>query len=349
MGSRRPKSNYGTLGPIPVSERYFNERRYTNKGDRNSLKINDVNFRGVSLDHFEPQEPFILGKGGHSMVQCYKHIKSDTIMALKRRRFGQLNELDKKTKVTRDIEHLRKLRGHSNIITLYGYFEMCGEAFICMEKMATCFAKILQNCVKKDILIPTKVLATLCYSISSALVFLKEKKVIHRDVKPANMLLGTEGQIKLSDFDGSGYLYNSYCFSDPTITHCYAAPERIDCDDKKNEAKFDCTADVWSLGVSTLELATKKHPFASKDMKAQFDLMKMVLSQEPPKLPSTFPGYDQNLADFIAQCLKKNPEERMYPKVKNGRFYIMKHKFISMKEILSEKRVADWYNNQIKN
>ena len=109
---------------------------------------------------------------------------SDTIMALKRRRFGQLNELDKKTKVTRDIEHLRKLRGHSNIITLYGYFEMCGEAFICMEKMETCFAKILQICVKKDILIPTKVLATLCYSISSALVFLKEKKIIHRDVKP---------------------------------------------------------------------------------------------------------------------------------------------------------------------
>lgn len=114
---------------------------------------------------------------------------SDTIMALKRRRFGQLNELDKKTKVTRDIEHLRKLRGHSNIITLYGYFEMCGEAFICMEKMETCFAKILQICVKKDILIPTKVLATLCYSISSALVFLKEKKIIHRDVKPGQLEL----------------------------------------------------------------------------------------------------------------------------------------------------------------
>lgn len=76
MGSRRPKSNHGTFGPIPVSERYYNERRYTSKGDRNSLKIGDVNFRGVSLDHFEPQEPHLLGKGGHSLVQCYKHITS---------------------------------------------------------------------------------------------------------------------------------------------------------------------------------------------------------------------------------------------------------------------------------
>ena len=108
-------------------------------------------------------------------------------MALKKKRIGQLNELDKKTKVTRDIEHLRKLRGHSNIITLYGYFEMCGEAYICMEKMETCFAKILQCCVKKDTQIPTVVLATLCYSISSALVFLKEKRIIHRDVKPGQL------------------------------------------------------------------------------------------------------------------------------------------------------------------
>ena len=76
---------------------------------------------------------------------------------------------------------------------------------------------------------------------------------------------------------------------------------------------------------------------------------KLILTLNPNLVHFlTIHSYDQNLADFISQCLKKNPEERMYPKVKNGRFYIMKHKFISMKEILSEKRIADWYNNQIK-
>ena len=108
-------------------------------------------------------------------------------MALKKTRVGHFNELDKKTKVTRDVEHLRELRGHSNIISLYGYFEVCGEAYICMEKMETCFAKILQTCVKKDTFIPTPVLATVCYSIANALVFMKQKKIIHRDVKPGKL------------------------------------------------------------------------------------------------------------------------------------------------------------------
>ena len=78
MGSRRPKSNHGTFGPIPVSELYYNERRYTAKGDRNTLKINDTSYRGVSLDHFVPHEPHVLGHGGNSSVQCYRHIKSGT-------------------------------------------------------------------------------------------------------------------------------------------------------------------------------------------------------------------------------------------------------------------------------
>ena len=105
-------------------------------------------------------------------------------MALKKTRIGQPDELASKTKVTRDIEHLRKLRGHHNIITLYGYFEMCGEAVICMERMETCFHKILQLCIRQDLIIPTKVISTLCYSLSNALCYLKENKTIHRDIKP---------------------------------------------------------------------------------------------------------------------------------------------------------------------
>lgn len=109
-------------------------------------------------------------------------------MALKRTRIAQPDELTRKTKVTRDIEHLRKLRGHKNIIAFYGCFEVCGEAYICMEKMEACFAKLLKVCINKKMVMPTNIIAAVCHAVSTALCFMKENKIIHRDIKPGTLL-----------------------------------------------------------------------------------------------------------------------------------------------------------------
>ena len=61
---------------------------------------------------------------------------------------------------------------------------MIGDAYLCMEKMETCFAKIISLCTKFDVLVPTKVVATVCHSVASVICFLKEHKTIHRDIKP---------------------------------------------------------------------------------------------------------------------------------------------------------------------
>lgn len=84
----------------------------------------------------------------------------------------------------RDFELLRKLNGHHNIIRLYGYFEIPGEAVVCMEKMDICFHNLIQKMLLKNRYFPTKVVATLCSSVANALVFLKENEMIHRDIKP---------------------------------------------------------------------------------------------------------------------------------------------------------------------
>ena len=57
-----------------IYERYYNERRYTERREVNVLRINELTFRNVTLDHFEAQEPFLLGKGGNSLVHSYKHV-----------------------------------------------------------------------------------------------------------------------------------------------------------------------------------------------------------------------------------------------------------------------------------
>lgn len=129
--------------------------------------------------------------------------------------------------------------------------------------------------------------------IVSALDYLKQKhNVIHRgkfsnlnphlflDVKPSNMLLGYRGEVKLCDFGISGKLQDSITRSASLGCIRYMAPERL----KKQE--YDVRADVWSLGVSILELATGSFPY--QDAKTEFALMTKIMEEEAPKLPADF-------------------------------------------------------------
>eukprot|EP00116_Pleurobrachia_bachei_P011137 sb/3471399/ len=158
------------------------EKASTKKQNSNILRVNGVEYVGVKIEHFERQQPFNIGRGGFSNVKCYKHTRSDTIMAVKELRHPATQDDTHKNPITRDILNLTTVQGNRHIVTLYGSFNTTGDTYICMDKMATCFAKILDNIGKKEI--PTKVIAMMCYSVSDALCYLKQKNIIHRDIKP---------------------------------------------------------------------------------------------------------------------------------------------------------------------
>lgn len=71
LGLRTKSNGFGQ-----IYEKIYNERRYSDKKEVNALKVNERVYRNVSLDHFEAQDPLILGNGGNSVVQCYKHSPS---------------------------------------------------------------------------------------------------------------------------------------------------------------------------------------------------------------------------------------------------------------------------------
>lgn len=136
---------------------------------------------------------------------------------------------------------------------------------------------------------------------------------MHRDIKPSNILVNSRGGIKLCDFGVSGELINS--IADTFVgTSTYMAPERI------QGEKYTVKSDVWSFGLSIMELAIGKFPFSSnaelEDADCApagiLDLLQQIVHEPAPRLPKS-DAFPPILEEMIQRCLSKKPEERPTP------------------------------------
>ena len=148
-----------------------------------------------------------------------------------------------------------------------------------------------------------------------ALSYLKEKlKIMHRDVKPSNILLDKSGAIKLCDFGISGQLVDSIAKTRDAGCRPYMAPERID---PQRARGYDVRSDVWSLGITLIELATGKFPYPKWN--SVFDQLQQVVDSDPPRLEAQVEGRDSaftlDFVNFVNICLIKDEQQR--PKYKS--------------------------------
>ena len=256
------------------------------------------------------EELDILGTGSGGNVLKMRHKPSGKICAVKQMR-RTLNDEENK-RIYMDLQVVLQCEC-DNIVRCYGYFIQDSEVWICTELMTTCFDKLLRSRKKP---LPEKFLGAIAASAIRALYYLKEKhNIIHRDVKPSNILINDQGQIKLCDFGISGRLDNSLARTRSAGCILYMAPERIDlCADS-----YDIRADVWSLGITLFELATGRHPYA--ECHSDFDILAKVVKDDPPVLPSD-QSYSEELRSFISACLTK--DSKLRPKYRQ----LMEHEFI---------------------
>ncbi|KAM6216736.1 dual specificity mitogen-activated protein kinase kinase 7 [Rhynchocyon petersi] len=251
-------------------------------GQRYQAEINDLENLGE------------MGSGTCGQVWKMRFRKTGHIIAVKQMRRSGNKEENKR--ILMDLDVVLKSHDCPYIVQCFGTFITNTDVFIAMELMGTCAEKLKKRMQGP---IPERILGKMTVAIVKALFYLKEKHgVIHRDVKPSNILLDERGQIKLCDFGISGRLVDSKAKTRSAGCAAYMAPERIDPPDP-TKPDYDIRADVWSLGISLVELATGQFPY--KNCKTDFEVLTKVLQEEPPLLPGHM-DFSGDFQSFVKDC-----------------------------------------------
>ena len=151
--------------------------------------------------------------------------------------------------------------------------------------------------------LPIKDVLNLTAQICSGLQAAHEAGIIHRDVKPANVVISKRGQAKLIDFGLAklaGQVHLTQAGS-AMGTAAYMSPEQV------NGKTIDLRSDIWSLGVMLYEMITGQLPFPGENMQA---VLKAIVKREPEPLHHLRPDAPPALQDIINRCLAKNPARR---------------------------------------
>ncbi|KJY01631.1 putative map kinase kinase protein [Zymoseptoria brevis] len=197
------------------------------------------------------------------------------------------------------------------IVDFYGAFFQEGAVYICMEFMdGGSVDKLYGDGV------PEGVLQKITYCTTLGLKSLKEEhNIIHRDVKPTNILINTKGQVKICDFGVSGNLVASIA---KTNIGCqsYMAPERISSGGQvtggSGVGSYSVQSDIWSLGLTIIECALGRYPYPPETYDNIFSQLSAIVDGDPPDLPSD--TFSEAARDFVAGCLNKIPKLRpTYP------------------------------------
>ncbi|CAB3369839.1 Hypothetical predicted protein [Cloeon dipterum] len=247
-----------------------------------------------------------IGRGAFGTVNKMVHQKSNTVMAVKRIR-STVDEKDQK-QLLMDLDVVMKTRC-PYIVQFYGALFKEGDCWICMELMDASLDKFYKFIFERlNQHIPEEILGKITVATVNALNYLKEElKIIHRDVKPSNILLDRRGNIKLCDFGISGQLVDSIARTRDAGCRPYMAPERID---PQRARGYDVRSDVWSLGITLMEVATGRFPYPKWN--TVFEQLQQVVQGDPPKLSANENGnsFSDEFVSFVNTCLIKDETQR---------------------------------------
>ena len=252
-----------------------------------------------------------IGQGGFATVYRCENKKFNIEIAMKK-----VEYFDKKEKkvdaLHKEMEILSKLK-HKRIVRYYGIIQDKDSVSILME-----YAKggTIRKLISDKGALCEKKVGKYCQQILDGLAYLHETKIVHRDLKCANILLDNRDNCKLTDFGISKHSHNvrsmSGCHTD-TGTVYWMSPECIE------GKKYGWKSDIWSFGVTVLEMLNKEPPY--RELNPHAAMLKIVEEEMAPFFPL---GTSDHCILFTKMCFQKDPKTR--PSAKD----LLEHEFISV-------------------
>ncbi|XP_067334695.1 TRAF2 and NCK interacting kinase a isoform X12 [Channa argus] len=260
----------------------------------------------------------LVGNGTYGQVYKGRHVKTGQLAAIKVMDVTG----DEEEEIKAEINMLKKYSHHRNIATYYGAFVkknppgIDDQLWLVME---FCGAGSVTDLIKntKGNSLKEEWTAYICREILRGLTHLHQHKVIHRDIKGQNVLLTENAEVKLVDFGVSAQLDRTVGRRNTFIgTPYWMAPEVIACDENP-DATYDFKSDLWSLGITAIEMAEGAPPLCDMHpMRALF----LIPRNPAPRLKSK--KWSKKFQSFIESCLVKSHSQR--PSTEQ----LIKHPFI---------------------
>ncbi|NXB18624.1 STK36 kinase, partial [Rhagologus leucostigma] len=235
----------------------------------------------------------MIGEGSFGRVYKGRRKHSAQVVALKF--IPKVGRSEKELKnLQREIEIVRDLH-HPNIIQMLDSFETAKEVVVVTDYAEGELFQILED----DGSLPEDQVQTIAAQLISALYYLHSHRILHRDMKPQNILLGKDGVVKLCDFGFARAMsIHTMVLTSIKGTPLYMSPELVE------ERPYDHTADLWSVGCILYELFVGTPPFYTNSI---FQLVSLII-KDPVKWPMTMSPVFKS---FLQGLLMKDPHQRL--------------------------------------
>jgi serine/threonine-protein kinase len=240
-----------------------------------------------------------IGSGAAATVYRARDTLLDTVVALKLLRTEATGESDTLERVRQEILLPRDL-AHPNVLRVYDLGSSGGAVYLTMRLIE---GRTLADTIGTEAPLDPGIAVTIARKVASALAAAHRLNVLHRDIKPGNILLDADNEPYLADFglarliEGPSITVHGHFMGTPS----YASPEQA------TVKPLDERSDLYSLGVVLFEMVTGRRPFEADSVAEVLEMQRTAVPTDPRTI---VPATPDRLAETILRCLAKDPADR---------------------------------------